>query len=753
LRKNDPKKLFEKKAFFEKLWDIDAWFDTSVYQFFARLSDWWSAYASRIDRWHITGFRRLCVDVLGDCFTFALIFVFGLAYFAIPPVTDEENIWNKGRKYAITFTDRDGKFIGRRGVLQNDSIPLEDMPTQMINATLAIEDHRFHYHFGIDFLGTLRALVTNIRANDIVQGGSTLSQQLAKNLFLSPERTIKRKLHEAMLAFWIEARLSKKEILKLYLDRVYLGGGTYGVEAAAQYYFGKSVKDVTLAESAMLAGLYKAPSRYAPHINIALSRQRASVVLDRMVDHGYVSKGDAYAAKRNPAEPTLSTTTSHPNYFLDWAYDDVIKTIKAHKLDKEYVLVVRTTLDSDNYYQSRQAVHDNLEAYGKYYNVQQAALVSMTHTGAIRSLIGGKNYDQSQFNRATRAKRQPGSSFKPLVYMTALKHGYTPETKVTDKPIRIGNWSPRNYGRSHRGSVSLTTALKKSINTIPVRIAHKIGRSEVVKTAKDIGMTSKIGTHKTMPLGTYEVTVLDLTRAYATFASGGRKVIPHAVIDMRLPGGELVYSRERDGPKPVQVLDRKNAADLNYMLSQVVLSGTGRRANLGNIPVSGKTGTTQAYRDAWFMGYTADLVTGVWYGNDNFSSTKRLTGGRLPAMTWYDYMSRAQSSLVPRGYAGVPLSDIYTSAQPRILNQKTAANAGSETRAINPAYQVLTSLNDNFNQALNLSIKPNAQNTTPQATRNLSQKRKTVKVISGGTPRWSTQTPTVRFNIRKRLTN
>ncbi|MGI9415821.1 MAG: transglycosylase domain-containing protein [Hyphomicrobiales bacterium] len=641
------------------LYDFDCRVNAGCYSVYDWLCRSYSAYSAVVSRWRISGPKRVLVDLTADGATLGLLFSLGLMYYALPPIFESDDIWDRGRQYSVTFTDSTGNVIGRRGIWQDDAIPLEEIPPHVIKAVLATEDQRFFEHFGVDIQGTTRAMVSNLRASTVVQGGSTITQQLAKNLFLTPERTLRRKMHEAFLAVWIEARLTKQEILKLYLDRSYLGGGTYGVEAAAQFYFAKSIRDVNLAEAAMLAGLFKAPSKYAPHANIENARNRAKVVLYRMLDAGAISQGQMFAARREPAQFVDRKGYYSPDYFLDWAYEQTLELLRKHRLETEYVVEVKSTINLDLQRHAQATINKMLDENTKKFRAKQAALVSMEPSGAVRSIVGGRDYDKSQFNRATEAKRQPGSSFKPFVYLTALASGMTPKTIVVDRPVRIGNWSPRNYNGRYRGRVSLTTALKKSINSIPVQIAQKVGTRKIIQVAHKVGLQSDLRPNPSMPLGTNEVTVMDLTAAYATFASGGRLARPYAVLEIARPNGEVLYNREQNAPRRRQVVNQSLISDLNYMLNQVVLSGTGRRAQLGFTPQAGKTGTTQGYRDAWFVGYTAHYVTGVWFGNDDYTPTRRLTGGNLPAMTWHAYMSKALETKVAAPLVGVPLDGQY----------------------------------------------------------------------------------------------
>ena len=619
----------------------------------------WGWYASWLERFRIRGLVRIFIDLVDDLATFGLIIAAAILVFALPPFSGEGDIWNQRREYAVTFTDINGEIIGRRGIRQDDAIPLEEIPQSVIKAALATEDARFYQHFGVDIQGTTRAMVANAKAQGVVQGGSTITQQLAKNLFLSPERSLRRKVHEAFLSLWIEARLSKNEILKLYLDRAYMGGGNYGVEAAAQFYFGKSIRDVTLSEAATLAGLFKAPSKFAPHANPEAARARANVVLYRMLDVGFISQGEMFEARRNPPKVINQSDHYSPDYFLDWAYRETLEVIEEQGFEGDYVLEVKTTVDVNVQKSAQKTVDTMIAQNAKRYHANQAALVSMEPDGALKAIVGGHDYEKSQFNRATDAMRQPGSSFKPFVYLAALRKGYTPRTVVYDKPVRIGTWQPRNYSHKYRGRTSLTRALASSYNTVPIHIMLNIGRKAIIETTKLAGLKSEIKAVASLPLGTNEVTVMDITTGYATFANGGKQAKPYTVLEIRRPNGDVLYSHEKNAAKPKRVFAEEKIADLNYMLNQVVEAGTGKRSRLGFTPQGGKTGTTQSYRDAWFIGFTAQLVTGVWYGNDNFSEMNRVTGGSLPAMTWKAFMLEALKSKTAEGLPGVPLNGTY----------------------------------------------------------------------------------------------
>ncbi|WP_293853240.1 transglycosylase domain-containing protein [uncultured Alsobacter sp.] len=615
-----------------------------------------------MDRFHVTGGWRVATDLACEGLTLSvggLLLMLTLAIPAFREVGGDD--WLKKQDLAVVFLDRYGNEVGRRGIRHDDSIALEEFPDHFVKAVLATEDRRFYEHFGIDVIGTSRALMANARASGVVQGGSSITQQLAKNLFLSNQRSIERKIKEAFLALWLEFHLSKREILKLYLDRAYMGGGSFGATAAAEFYFGKSIKDVSLAEGAMLAGLFKAPTKYAPHHNLPAARARAADVLSNLVDAGYMTEGQVYAARRNPATPVDRKQEISPDYYLDWAFNEVKRLADDGKLGSDRVLTVRTALDTSMQKQSENALETILRQQGDAYDASQAATVVMEPDGAVRAMVGGRDYGASQFNRATDALRQPGSSFKPFVYTAALMTGkFSPATIVTDRPVCVGNWCPNNYGRSYAGSMPLAVALAKSINTIPVQLAtaigdgnNKAGRAKIVDTCRVMGLTTPLTDTVSLPIGAAEVTVLEMTASYAVFANGGKKADPYAATEVRNSHGDLIYRRDRDALPPKQLFPPNIIADMNTMLVKVVEEGTGKRALLPGVKVGGKTGTTNAYRDAWFIGFTGNLVAGVWFGNDDYSSTNKMTGGSLPAQAWHDMMLPAHQSVELRPMPGI----------------------------------------------------------------------------------------------------
>jgi penicillin-binding protein 1A len=676
--------------------DLDARIDSSLFSSAKGIRELYERYSTFMDRFYVGRWKRwVFIEPLSEAATLGLgglVLMLTLAIPAFRETADED--WLKKSDLAVSFLDRYGNPIGSRGIKHNDSIPLEDFPDVLIKATLATEDRRFYEHFGIDIAGTARALVTNAQAGGVRQGGSSITQQLAKNLFLSNERTIERKVNEAFLAVWLEWRLTKNEILKLYLDRAYMGGGTFGVDGAAHFYFNKSARDVTLSEAAMLAGLFKAPTKYAPHINLPAARARANVVLDNLVDAGFMTEGQVFGARRNPAFAVDRRDEASPNYYLDYAFDEMRKLVDTFpKSYTERVFVVRLAIDTNVQKAAEEAIENQLRQFGRDYHATQAATVVSDLDGGIRAMVGGRDYGASQFNRAVDAYRQPGSSFKPYVYTTALLNGFTPNSVVVDGPVCIGNWCPQNYGHSYSGAVTLTQAITRSINVVPVKLSiaigqknepksqnpAKVGRAKIVEVARRFGLKAPLPDTPSLPIGSDEVTVLEHAVAYATFPNRGKAVTPHSVLEVRTGAGDLVWRWDRDGPKPRQAIPASVASDMAGMMSHVVSEGTARRAALDGIPTAGKTGTTNAYRDAWFVGYTGNFTCAVWYGNDDYSPTNRMTGGSLPAQTWHDIMLAAHQGVEVREIPGIGMgqklpperiANAQANAAPKVLETK-----------------------------------------------------------------------------------
>jgi len=654
--------------------DIDARFDHGLNAFGRRIADAWDRYSLASERLSVSGARKAAVDLAGEAMTLGTagaIVLLALAQPAFKETTDEN--WLKKQDLAVVFLDRYGTEVGKRGIKHDDSARLEDMPEHLIKAVLATEDRRFYDHLGVDVIGTMRALSVNARASGVVQGGSSITQQLAKNLFLTNERSIERKIKEAFLAVWLEARLSKRDILKLYLDRAYMGGGAFGATAAAEFYFGKSVKDLTLAESAMLAGLFKAPTKYAPHVNLPAARARAADVLSNMVDAGFLSEGQVLAARRNPATPVDRRRDTTADYYLDWAFGEARRLADQGKLGSDRVLTIRTTLDINIQRRSESALETLLRQHGDQYDVESGALVVMDVDGAMRAMVGGRDYGASQFNRASDAQRAPGSSFKPFVYAAALEAGKVRrDSTVVDQSVCIGNWCPQNYARSFNGAMPITAAVARSINSVPVLLSIAIGkdrfpnhvaraaregRDTIVRLLRRAGVASALTDTPSMPIGSVEMTVVEMAQSYAAFPNQGRRVIPYAAGEIHNSRGEIIYRHDRDGPGQAQVVSPQVAADMNFLLSKVPEEGTGKRAALPGIRSAGKTGTTDAYRNAWYVGYTGNMVAAVWLGNDDYSPTNNMTGGSLPAMVWHEIMSYAHQGLEIKPIHGLPPLD------------------------------------------------------------------------------------------------
>lgn len=588
--------------------------------------------------------------------------IFLVVFFAVfaRDLPDTSTLYNVDRQPSITYLDRNGALIAVRGTQQAPPADLEALPDYVPAAFIAIEDRRFYYHPGFDPVGMSRAIVANMRAGRVVQGGSTLTQQLAKNLFLSPDQNLKRKVQELMLAVWLEMKFSKEEILALYLNRVYFGAGAYGIEAASQRYFDKGAKDLSVGEAALLAGLLKAPSRYSPVSESERAAARATVVLDEMVEAGVITPEQRAEAVTAPVRVSRTLATQHAQYFVDWL-DKQIRELVGEPTED---MIVETTLDLTLQTQAERAVRrilDRDESRG----VQQAALVALDGEGRVRAMIGGASYADSQFNRAVDARRQAGSAFKPFVYLTALESGYTPETRVNDAPLQIGNWSPRNYTNDFRGEMPLSQAVAQSINTVAAGLADQVGRDNVARTARRLGITSRIGLEPAMALGAVEVSPLEMAQAYDAFANGGKRVQAHGITRIRTPQGRVIYQRSNRAGAPVQAITNPFLYYQNQMLRGVMTGGTGRSAAIAGRDLAGKTGTTSDYKDAWFVGYTGGFVTAVWVGKDDNTPMRGVTGGSSPAAIWKAFMQAALPRLNAPGIpAGPPMPEGWRPPDP-----------------------------------------------------------------------------------------
>jgi penicillin-binding protein 1A len=592
----------------------------------------------RLPKWKWKNVARLSVLTAfwGFAFFSAMILILSWSLPDIRKAVDMDD------KPTVILRDRNGKEFARLGDRQGEILTVAQMSPHLIKAVVAVEDRRFYKHWGVDPIGLARAMFTNLRSRGVVQGGSTITQQLAKNLFLSPDRTITRKVKEALLAFYLERRYTKDEILAAYLNRAYFGAGAYGVDSASRVYFNTSARFLDLEQAAMLAGLLKAPSRYSPDNDPALTFKRTRIVLTAMVDAGFLSEGaQDMEIKPLPKREYNAGGSPDMRYFADWAMSQVEGYIGPSSQD----LIIDTTLDSALQNFASKSLRQNLDTAGKDLHVEQGSMVVMQPDGAVVTMIGGRDYTRSQYNRAILSKRQPGSSFKPFIYLAALENGFTPDTLVTDAPIKIRGYAPENYDGKYRGTVRLQDAVSLSLNSIAVQTLDQVGISKVKGVARRLGVTDPLQSDLSLALGTSEVHMLQMASAYASLANRGLAVEPYAIRAIHTQSGISLYER-RELP-PIPVLEPNIVADMNKMLQGVIFYGTGQAAAI-NRPAAGKTGTSSDYRDAWFIGYTADLVGAVWVGNDDNTPMKRVTGGSVPARIWRDVMSAAHQNLPVR---------------------------------------------------------------------------------------------------------
>lgn len=617
--------------------------------------------ARALQGWMVTNNRQLlkiCVWIVG-IITLPLLALFlaplVLGLFA-PALDTKLDLYALNRPVAFTFLDADGQVVGRRGAAVGERLRLEDMPAYVPAAFIAMEDRRFYQHHAIDPRGIMRALFADMRARHAVAGGSTITEQTAKILFTNQARTLSRRLKTEMDAAMLEKSLSKKQILELYLNRIYLGSGAYGVDGAAHIYFGKSARDLSLAEAAMLATLTRAPSVFSPRRDLAAAQERADVVLGTMVETGAITAAEAKAAHDAPAKVVDRATTEARNYYLDAARDEALKLAQDSGQMQGGDLTVRTTLEPKIQDAARRTAHAViLGKAGEKANAHEAAVVVMKPDGAVSAMIGGVDYTESTFNRAIQAHRQPGSAFKPFVYLAALEAGLSPWETRDDQPIYINGWAPTNFGGRSYGTITLADALAHSVNTIAVQVSQEVGVGKVAEAAKRLGITSKIVANASLALGTSEVTPLELTSAYAVIANGGNKVHPYIVTQVNGPDGRTLYKRKTGEPE--RIVSSQVNRDLTAMMYGVVSHGTGFAANLMDREAAGKTGTTQDYHDAWFVGFTTDYVTAVWVGNDDSSPMKNVTGGTLPATIWKAVMKVAEQGHEAKGLDRSPPQD------------------------------------------------------------------------------------------------
>ena len=601
-----------------------------------RLVSWLFRPARRLVYWGVVVGLWACIAVAGI-----------VAYYAAQlPSADDWVIPERPPNMRILASDQ--TLLGNRGLTGGKALRLEDMSPYIAQAVIAIEDRRFHAHFGFDPIGFGRAMMRNVMQKRLREGGSTLTQQLAKNLFLTPDRTFGRKVQELILAVWLEAKYSKAEILELYLNRVYFGSGATGVDAAARRYFGKSAKHVTIGEAALLAGLLKAPSKYSPARNPELAQARAQTVVAAMQREGYVKPGKIDLKSIKPGE-NARHFRSGPEHFVA---DMVAKRVKALLGGVYEDIIVETTISPYMMTAAQAAVTDALKKHSKRRKVTQGALVSMAPDGAIRALIGGRNYGKSQFNRAVEAQRQPGSAFKAFVWLNAIERGYTPQNVLLDEPVRYGRWRPANYDQKFRGEVTLSQAFSQSLNTVAAQLTMEAGPRNIVGTARRLGIQSKLTANASLALGTSEVNLLELTASYVPFSNGGLRAEPYLINRITTQSGKVLYQRQ--AALPIEVIDPDSLAMMNAMLRDVVERGTGKAARLNGHVAGGKTGTSQGFRDALFVGHTAHLVTGVWFGNDNNKPTRKVTGGFIPAQVWKTFMTAALRDLPNNALPGQP---------------------------------------------------------------------------------------------------
>jgi penicillin-binding protein 1A len=590
----------------------------------------------------------------------AWVLIFGGVFFSrfLSGLPDVRDLLAVGAAHDVTILDDKGRLIARRGALRGDIVDVSKLPAHVANAFIAIEDRRFRDHIGLDPIGLSRAALDNMMAGHVVQGGSTLTQQLAKNLFLDSDRTYRRKMQEALLALYLEARYSKDQILTLYLNRVYFGAGVFGIEAAAERFFGKRADQLTLPEAAMLAGSVKAPAHFNPLANPDASEARAQTVLRAMADAGFITERVSADAQATRPRIVRMSGTPGAGYFADW----VISHLGGYVGETKVSLVVETSFDLDTQASAERAVQLGLAAQGEALNTHQAALVTMTPDGALRAMVGGASYEESSFNRATDALRQPGSAFKPFVYLAALEHGHTLNETVNDAPVVIRGWRPADFESEYEGAIPLHRAFAKSSNVVAAVLTAAVGSRAVVRVAGRLGISSPLEAVPSIALGTSGVTPLELTGAYASFANGGERVLPFAILRIRTRSGKTLYSHAPSDAK--RVMSSENQAALTRMMVETVESGTGKAARLDDRPSAGKTGTTQDFHDAWFIGFSADLVCGVWTGNDDSSPMAHATGGVLPARIFKSFMADAEQGLPPKPLVGVAPPPANIAAMP-----------------------------------------------------------------------------------------
>ena len=613
-----------------------------------------------------------------------VIFAVAAVAFLARDLPDTSKLYDIKRQPSISYLDRSGALLAVRGSQYAPPVDLDSLPPYVPAAVIAIEDRRFYHHFGFDPVGMMRAEFSNLRAGRVVQGGSTLTQQLAKNLFLTPAQNLHRKAQELVLALWLEAKFSKKEILALYLNRVYYGAGAYGIEAASQRYFNKPASQLTLGEAALLAGMLKAPSRYSPMSDTARAERRATIVLDEMVATHNITPAQRDDAFTHPVRISAVLANQRAQYFIDW----IDAQVRQMEGQPQQDMVVETTVDLPIQAAAERSVTGVLAAEGAPRGVQQAALVALDGEGRVRAYVGGAHYADSQFDRASAARRQAGSAFKPFVYLTAMEQGRRPEQMVVDEPLKIGNWEPKNYTNRYLGPINLQTALAQSINTVAARLANELGTASVAATAHRLGISSPIQTDPSMALGAVEVSPIEMAQAYTPFSNGGIHVTPYGIERIRTADGKVLYDHSRQPAPRVSVIGTPALQYMNQMLRQVIAAGTGTRAKIANYDLAGKTGTTSDYRDAWFVGYTGGFVTAVWVGRDDNTPMRKVTGGGVPAATWRAFMTQAlprlQVSVIPGGDAPPPQLDPGAAGIDQLLSSIGIGGTNGEGEPVAP---------------------------------------------------------------------
>ncbi len=596
----------------------------------------------------------------------AIAGVAALIYFA-QGLPDISRLYEIQRQPSISYLDRSGGLIAVRGSQYAPPVKIDEMPPYVPEAFVAIEDRRFYHHLGFDLIGIMRAVVTDLRHGHAAEGASTITQQLARNLFLTPDQNVKRKIQEVILAVELEHRFSKKEILALYMNRVYFGAGAYGIEAAAQRYFNKPASKLSVGEVAILAGLLKSPTHYSPISDRERAARRATIVLDKMVQTGAITSAQRADAFQHPVNVSPTLASQHAQYFIDWVDQQVRQLVGQPQQD----MVVETTLDLPLDALASSAAAAVVQRDAKA-GVQQAAVVALDGSGRVRAMVGGVNYAESQFNRAADARRQAGSSWKPFVYLAAMEAGRTPDVQVVDEPVTINGWTPQNYTKKYLGQITLETALAQSINTVAARLADEVGRDNVARVAHRLGVMSPIGLDPSMALGAVEVSPVEMAQAYAAFSNGGNQATAYGIERIRTTDGKVLYQHKAD--QLVSVIGNPPLSYMNRMLRQVVITGTGARARLPGYDLAGKTGTTSDYKDAWFIGYTGGFVTAVWVGKDDNTPMHRITGGTAPTDIWRAFMAQALPHVAvrsipagpnaPEGGVTDPIADLLNTTGP-----------------------------------------------------------------------------------------